>query len=78
MQKEEKWFEKQKIEEIHLQAKRVGELIEIRHKKKSPTCILSTLGCLSLCMSVALWLCDSVASIYRQSPVKTPDIKTSK
>jgi hypothetical protein len=36
-----------------LQAKRVGEFIEIRHKKISPTLILSTLECLSLCDSVA-------------------------
>ena len=31
---------------IPLRAKRVGEFIEIRHKKISPTSILSTLGCL--------------------------------
>ena len=31
---------------VPLRAKRVGEFIEIRHKKNSPTCILSTLGCL--------------------------------
>ena len=37
---------------IPLRAKQVGEFIEIRHKQISPTCILSTLGC--------LWLCDSV------------------
>ena len=36
---------------IPLQAKRVGEFIEISHKKISPTRILSTLGCLSLCNS---------------------------
>ena len=31
---------------IPLQAKQVGEFIEVRHKKISPTCILSTFGCL--------------------------------
>ena len=31
---------------IPLRAKRVGEFIEIRHKKISPTSILSTLECL--------------------------------
>ena len=31
---------------IPLRAKREGEFIEIRHKKISPTRILSTLGCL--------------------------------
>ena len=35
-------------------AKRVGKFIEIRHKKISHTCLLSTLGCLSLCNSVTL------------------------
>ena len=39
---------------IPLRAKRVGEFIEIGHKKISPTGILSTLGCLSLCNSVTL------------------------
>ena len=34
--------------------KRVGEFIEFRNKKPSPTPILSTLGCLSLCHSVTL------------------------
>ena len=34
---------------IPLWAKQVGEFIEIRHKKISPTRILSTLGCLWLC-----------------------------
>ena len=43
---------------IPLRAKRVGELIEIRHKKISPTHILSTLWC--------LWLCDSKAN---KSPI---------
>ena len=43
---------------IPLRMKRVGEFIEIRHKKISPTCILSTLACLWLCDSVTLWLCD--------------------
>ena len=38
---------------IPLRAKQVGEFIEIRHKKISPTSILSTLGCMSLCHSVA-------------------------
>ena len=38
---------------IPLRAKRVGEFIEIRHNKISPTRILSTLGCLSLRDSVA-------------------------
>ena len=38
---------------IPLWAKRVGEFIEIRHKKISLTPILGTLGCLSLCNSVA-------------------------
>ena len=32
---------------IPLRAKRIGEIIEIRHKKISLTRILSTLGCLS-------------------------------
>ena len=40
---------------IPLQAKRVGEFIKISHKKISPTLILGTLGCLSLCNSVTLW-----------------------
>ena len=31
---------------IPMQAKRVEEFIEIRHKKNLPTHILSTLGCL--------------------------------
>ena len=31
---------------IPLRAKRVREFIEIRHKKNSPTRLLSTLGCL--------------------------------
>ena len=39
---------------IPLQAMRVGEFIEIRHKKISPISILSTLGCLSLCHSLTL------------------------
>ena len=38
---------------IPLRAKRVGEFIEIRHKKISPTRMLATLGCLSLCNLVA-------------------------
>ena len=38
---------------IPLLAKRVGECIKIRHKRISPTRILSTLGCLSLCDSEA-------------------------
>ena len=38
---------------ISLRAKGVGEFIEKRHKKLSPTRILSTLGRLSLCNSVA-------------------------
>ena len=40
---------------IPLWAKRAGEFIEIRHKKISPTHILNTLGCLSLCNFVTLW-----------------------
>ena len=36
-----------------LRAKQVGEFIEIRHKNISPTRILSTHECLSLCDSVA-------------------------
>ena len=40
---------------IPLWMKWVGELIEIRHKKISPTRILSTRGCLSLCHSVTLF-----------------------
>ena len=39
---------------IPLQAKQIGEIIEIRHRKILPTRILSTLGCLSLCHSVTL------------------------
>ena len=39
---------------IPLQAKRVGESIEIRPKKISPTRTLSTLGCLWLCNTVLL------------------------
>ena len=46
-----------KLPFIPLRAKWVGEFIEIRHKKISPTCILSTLGCLWLCNSVTLSLC---------------------
>ena len=38
---------------IPLRAKQVWEFIEIRHKKIKPTRILGTLGCLSLCDSVA-------------------------
>ena len=37
---------------IPLRAKQEGEFIEIRHKKISPTHILSTLG---VCDSVTLW-----------------------
>ena len=38
------------IQHYHIiprRAKRIGEIIEIRHKKILPTRILSTLGCLS-------------------------------
>ena len=42
-----------KLDVITLRAKRVWEIIEIRHKKISPTRILGTLGSLSLCNSVA-------------------------
>ena len=41
---------------IPLRAKQVGEFIKIRHKKISPTRILKTLECLSLCDSVTLSL----------------------
>ena len=55
---------------IPLQAKWVGEFIEIRHKKISPTCILSTLGCLWLCDSVTLSLCNFVAYLDNLTPVQ--------
>ena len=45
---------------IPLRAKRVGEFIEIRHKKILPTRILNTLECLWLCHSVTLWPINSV------------------
>ena len=44
--------DQQMVKFIPLRAKRVGEFIEIRHKKISPTRILSTL---EVCHSVTLW-----------------------
>ena len=57
---------------IPLRAKRVGECIEIRHNKISPTRILSTLRCLSLCHSVTLRPINyhSCASMFRCSSME--------
>ena len=50
---------------IPLQAKRVGELIEIGQKKISPTRILGTLGFPSLCDSVTL---SPISPLLTQQP----------
>ena len=69
---------------ISLRAKRVGDFIEIRHKKISPTCILSSLGCLFAAQTDKTHApkhihahgtsqpCTSTSNISGQTPICTP------